>query len=605
MVFLCPLLVLATAGAVWNASRAVAANAYRELGMTSLAAAVYAGQVRRDVLFAVLLGSGLYALGLLVRRYWGAHWSPYLLAAGLLVAVSRILYPDHWAVTMAQWGVPLPGFLWKKEIVAALVAAGVLMLAALWLIRRRFPGLRRPSSPGRPVFLASLAGCCLSIFCLGYFGYYRPREIAAAGGNASVQRLNVLWIALDALRADFVSAYGRRSGTSPHLDALAAEGVLFENAFSQASWTYPSFSTMFTSRSLAELPGGRLDPRAVTAAEIFRNAGFLTRAFVQNPNLDAEFHFHQGFGGYEQFIVRFGPRPVVARAQRYFLEALRENRPVFVFLHVNGVHYPFRADNPFLGQFAPGVKPEDVERANTVMINNGFVGPKPPAETVAVIRQQIEGIYAAAVRDTDEAVGGLLEVLRRAGALENTVIVVGADHGEEFGERGRFGHADSNLHAEITRVPLILHLPKRFGLAGRRVAGPVMNLDILPTLLAVTGLRSPVPLAGSNLLDLASQTPDRLVWSGHQSSVAVRDHRWTFHADHSRTPPQMDWCDRTASPWEDEAIAGEPPQELKRLRLAAETWFQQELTRQARVDPGRGKLSRELVERLRSLGYLR
>lgn len=603
--FLCPVLVLATAGALWNASRAVAANAYRELGMTSLAAAVYAGQVRRDVLFAFLLGGGLYAAGFLVRRWWGVDWSPYLLAAALLAALSRILYPDHWAVTMAQWSLPLPGFLWKKEIVAALLAAGILMLAALWLIRRRFPGLRRPSSPGRPVFLASLAGCCLSIFCLGYFGYFHPREMAPAGGNAPVQRLNVLWIALDALRADFVSAYGRRRGTSPHLDALAAEGVLFENAFSQASWTYPSFSTMFTSRPLAELPGGRLDLRAVTAAEMFQNAGYRTRAFVQNPNLDAEFQFHQGFGGYEQFIVRLGPRPVVARAQRYFLEALRENRPVFVFLHVNGVHYPFRADNPFLGQFAPGVKPEDIERANTVMIDNGFIGPKPPAETVAVIRRQIEGIYAAAVRDTDEAVGGLLEALRPAGALENTVIVVGADHGEEFGERGRFGHAGSNLHAEITRVPLILHLPKRFGLAGRRVAGPVMNLDILPTLLAVAGLRSPVPLAGSNLLDLIRQTPDRLVWSGHRSSVAVRNLRWTFHADYSSTPPRLLWYDRTASPWEDSPITGEPPQETKRLRLAAEMWFQKELTRQARVSPGRGKLSRELVQRLRSLGYLR
>lgn len=599
------MLVLATAGALWNASRAVAANAYRELGMTPLAVAVYAGQVRRDVLFALVLGGSLYAVGLLWRSYRRADWFSYLLATGLLATFSRILFPDHWAATMAQWGLPLPGFLWKKEIVAVLLAAGVLMLAALWLVQRRLLDLRWPSCPARPVFLASLAGCCLSIFCLGYFGYSRWLETAPAAVNAPIQRLNVLWIALDALRADFVSAYGRRSGTSPHLDSLAAGGVLFENAFSQASWTYPSFSTMFTSQSLAELPGGRLDLRAVTAGEVFHSGGYRTRAFVQNPNLDAEFQFHQGFGSYEQFSVRFGPRPVVARAQRYLLEAIRKNRPVFVFLHVNGVHYPFRADNPFLAQFAPGVTPEDIKRANTVMIDNGFTGPKPPPETVGVIRRQIEGIYAAAVRDTDEAVGGLLEVLRRAGALENTVVVVSADHGEEFGERGRFGHADSNLHAEITRVPLILHLPRRFGLAGRRVASPVMNLDVLPTLLALTGLRSPVPLAGSNLVDLASQTSDRLVWSGHQSSVAVRDHRWTFHADYSRTPAVLLWYDRTASPWEDNPIAGEPPQETKRLRLAAETWFQQELTRQARVGPGRGKLSRELVKRLRSLGYLR
>jgi arylsulfatase A-like enzyme len=130
------------------------------------------------------------------------------------------------------------------------------------------------------------------------------------------------------------------------------------------------------------------------------------------------------------------------------------------------------------------------------MISSGFAGLAPPAETVRAIAGRIEMIYAAAVRETDEAVGELLEALRRLGAFDKFVIVVSSDHGEEFGERGRFGHAASNLHAEITRVPLMLRLPKFFGLAGRRVASPVMNLDILPTLLAVTGLHSPVPLMG-------------------------------------------------------------------------------------------------------------
>ena len=124
---------------------------------------------------------------------------------------------------------------------------------------------------------------------------------AAAGcGGSGPGPVNIIWITWDSTRADHLSSYGYPRPTSPHLDALAEQAVLFETAIAQHNWTQPSYASMLTSLHFWQMPGWALSPDNVTLSEILQESGYDTFGFVQNPNLAAELHFDQGFDIYER-----------------------------------------------------------------------------------------------------------------------------------------------------------------------------------------------------------------------------------------------------------------------------------------------------------------
>jgi len=306
--------------------------------------------------------------------------------------------------------------------------------------------------------------------------------------------LNVVWIAIDALRADHLGTYGYARETSPFLDSLAGSAVLFERAISQESYTQASVPSFFTSTYprqhgvLYDHP--RIDvlaPGSLTIAEILRDHGYATAAFVFNPHLHRKYGFDQGFDLYDDHDEGFsteGPlyeRMETARKIRAKLErhlAGEPRRPIFLYLHYRDVHDPYVPPPPFHARFLP----KGIEAVPDLLDVRRFSRRR----DVEVFLSQYDG----EILYTDGVLRTTFERMSELGlSRENTVFVISADHGEEFrephpGDPGGNGHGRT-LHLEQIHVPLLLLAP---GLEQRRIGAWVELTDVTPTLLDLAGI---------------------------------------------------------------------------------------------------------------------
>jgi arylsulfatase A-like enzyme len=339
-------------------------------------------------------------------------------------------------------------------------------------------------------------------------------------GRGRAPRPNVVLYVVDCLRADHVGAYGYARGATPSIDRLAAEGVVFERAYSCAAWTKPSIGCLFTStypwRHGARTLDDSLAHDVTTLAEVFQAAGYATHAWVANPVVDRE---HFGFGrGFDRFLAlarRFAGRNVNAAGAEADAATLNESlvwleqnrrRAFFLYLHSLDLHAPYLPRPPFDAAFA---------------------------RAAATGAERDRDLYDGELAYNDQQIGRLREGLERLGLYEDTVIVVTADHGEEFMEHGTAQHGRS-VYDTLLHVPLVVKLPARRP-ATRRVAAAVGTLDVGPTLLDYAGLPRPPQFEGLSLRGLvegASPAPARPLFAEQlgprQSLYAVRDGRLKY-----------------------------------------------------------------------------
>lgn len=356
---------------------------------------------------------------------------------------------------------------------------------------------------------------------------------------------NVLWIVMDTTRADHLNPYGYDRVTSPSLAKLVSDGVVFENAISQAPWTMPSHFQMVTSR----YDSGKetvLPEEYVTAAEILRDAGYDTGAVLGNFSLGRRSGFAQGFdtvmdGPVMVFFHKFIDKlPVVTAliktgllpadtAVRWlhrhtFLEGVgargsdltnrairwmsaRGDHPFFLFINYMDPHDAFDPPEPYRSRFAEGVEPIkgfvrwDPVR-NRAIDSNTFVRDRLPKFTKEDWQDLID-LYDGEIAFLDAQIGRMFDFLREKGLLDDTIVVVTADHGELFGEHDLAYHFKS-LSEEETHVPLLMRFPKGLP-GGRRVKTPVEVNDVLPTVLSLTKLESPAPMNGESLVALVEE----------------------------------------------------------------------------------------------------
>jgi len=372
----------------------------------------------------------------------------------------------------------------------------------------------------------------------------RSAEVGVSG-----ERPSVLLILVDALRPDHLGCYGYERATSPALDALAAESVLFENAAAVSSWTKPSVPSLFTSLYPAQhgvyegsahgpeeaLESDILPEQATTLAEAFAGCGYSTAAFIHNAQLRGRFGFRQGFELYEE-----DPRDAGEMVDR-LLSWLRERRgadaqPFFAYLHLLDVHWPYE---PPAGMARALGLPESASRDDRGLldaVNDGLATLSP------VQRDDLVARYDAEIRGVDEALGTLREGLEALGLAEEIVLIVTSDHGEAFLEHGTLGHG-RGLYEEMLRIPLLLRLPGSRH-AGTRVAARVTNLDVMPTLLEAAGCGpgGSARLEGRSLLDVARGRGSRPhdgtfaeLRHGRTSRHAVWDDGWKLIRTARRT----------------------------------------------------------------------
>lgn len=345
--------------------------------------------------------------------------------------------------------------------------------------------------------------------------------LAPACGEPEPARPNIVLVSIDSLRPDHLGCYGYGRETSPRIDQLAAEGVRFESAVSTSSWTLPAHAAMFTglydsTHGLYD-NGLRLAPEHRTLAEELKSQGYHTAGFFGGPYLHPTFGLGDGFDVYTSCMTTVaadlgeedlrresrspngrshddvtGPR--TAQEVEAWSSARPEDRPYFLFVHLWDVHYDFIPPEPYDRMFDPDYK-GSIDGRN-------FMGR--PDVNARMDRRDLEhvlALYDGEIRFTDDILGQILDGLRAKGMLENTLVIVTADHGEEFFEHGTKGH-QKTLFDEVVKVPLVMHWPGVLP-AGRTVADQVRLVDILPSVLAATGAKRRPTTAGRDILPLA------------------------------------------------------------------------------------------------------
>lgn len=413
---------------------------------------------------------------------------------------------------------------------------------------------------------------------------------------------SVVLISIDTLRADHLGAYGYGPPTSPRLDALAREGVLFETAVAAAPSTLPSHASIFTSlsphRHGASFAARRpLAESVLTLAEVLKGAGYRTGAFHDGGQIVPELGLGQGFEVYRPIGQdRLAP---VAAAGLAWLDGLKRQEPFFLFLHTYETHLPYTpaaADlalfepEPYTGFLGKGVGHKEMRTVK----NQGL--PLSPADQTHVVAS-----YDAEIHSMDRALGELLEALQARGRLTDTLVVVTSDHGEEFGEHGTWAWHSHTLYEELLRVPLVLRLPADTAgsVSDVRIPELARGIDLAPTVLDVLGLPIPEAFEGRSLLPLIRREPasapfalSLLDGGDPEQDFAVRRERWKLYGERL--------FELEADPGERTDRAPERAEIAEVLRR----YWTRERARGATATGSAIEIEGELRRRLEALGYL-
>ncbi len=309
------------------------------------------------------------------------------------------------------------------------------------------------------------------------------------GGDFSgTQIRNVLLISIDTCRADHLSCYGFLKNTTPNIDAIAADGILFENVISPVPITLPSHSSMLTGtippyHGVHDNYDYRLGESNLTLAEILKDKGFSTGGIVSAFVMGAQFGVDQGFDSFndrfENLQKTDKPERIGTRTSGFAIEWLEEHKDekFFLFLHYFDPHYDYKPPEPFASEFAPD-------------------------------------LYAGEIAYTDYCIGQVIDKLKELGLYDSTLIIITSDHGEMLGEHGESTHS-FYIYQGAVRVPLIFKLPGRD--KSKVITKPVGLIDIVPTICGLLGIDKPDSAQGTDISGYCT---------GKESSV--RDDRYLY-----------------------------------------------------------------------------
>ncbi len=476
---------------------------------------------------------------------------------------------------------------------------------------------------------------------------------AAAKSSAVPRGVIVIWA--DTLRRDHLHTYGYARDTSPELDRMAREGVLFQNNVSQATWTKVATPSLLTSlypatHGVSDF-ADRIPAAATTLAEVFRSNGRATLSMSSILFTGKFTNLHQGF----EELHESGSLPdkQSSKTAREYVDRLlpwltqHRSVPYFVFLHVSDPHDPFKPYPPYDTMWADQSKAREHERQETDVRNfidepllKAFGMPTradlskagfDPEAYVGFNRDWYDG----SIRGMDAEIGRLLERLRSPEFVGQTLVAFVSDHGEEFLEHGRTFHGQS-VYGELANTPLILWGP---GLLpqGRTVAETVETIDVMPTILSLCGLAAPKETQGRSLRPLFTSTGRPAIgeaaaaategWverpaftqkaqtpggggappPNETESFAVTLGGWKLihHTQRRSADPEFELFDAAKDPLNTADLAGAHREIVERLKLLLEAWRKEAVASRIAADEQATKdISPEDLERLRSLGYV-
>jgi arylsulfatase A-like enzyme len=294
---------------------------------------------------------------------------------------------------------------------------------------------------------------------------------------------NVIFVCIDALRADHLGCYGYEKDTSCNIDAFAKENLFFENGYSTTAWTFPSHFSMFTSRyanrnDLLIYPAvRRFSDSYVTLAEKLKSAGYKTAAFVGGGWMAKGLGYEQGFDTY----VTYGRRFEHNQPALFRWLANHASEKFFLFIHGFNTHRPYDAPEALKHKFINEADIPDECRGIT------FADKQPQKFICLKTEKGVDYMcsqYDAEIFYVDILMKRLFDELKKNNLYDNSIIIITSDHGEELLDHGKLDHVNT-LYQELIKVPLIIRLPGR---GGKTVKSKASNLNLLPTLLDILGI---------------------------------------------------------------------------------------------------------------------
>lgn len=540
---------------------------------------------RAEVVALIVAGMLILLMGSFSSRiFWGGGL-PLLIAAPAVITAINLLawlrpsdFKDARGLTLAAviciaaaagsmpllWGLGAIERNRRAQRLGALVLVAMLVLVATVVI----PGLRR-SATALPI------------------------------DGAAKNRPSVLLIVIDTLRADALTPFGADARSTPAIQGLARDSVVFTRVMSAAPWTTPAFASILSSTYPSQHRAGSRDAelgykqslteRIPTIPAVLRDYGYWTGSVLTNAYLGRRFGLNRGFHVYENLLAVEWGHPVLVGLARIglfeipaFVRAPRQTervlnlirrgrssgRPFFVLAHYMDPHLPYRGD-------PGGPAKEDLD-----------------AEA-----------YRSEVRYLDQSLGRLVSELKREGLYDDMLIVLTADHGEELEENrgfGSFGHGHT-LYEEVLHIPLLVKLPRNEN-GGQRRDEPVSSIDVGPTILDHIGIEIPTTFRGTPLLsERATERPifsERTLYGPERKAIILGNRKVVLDLD-DENEPKLRGYDLSVDPQERRPIDVEDAAFhplVEALEAFAEGDVEVEDGERAEIDP-------RLRQRLEALGY--
>jgi arylsulfatase A-like enzyme len=429
---------------------------------------------------------------------------------------------------------------------------------------------------------------------------------------------NVLIAVVDTLRADRLGAYGNPRGLTPFLDSLAARGTVFANAYSTTSWTCPAVASLMTSRYPTQHRvvsfASQLGDDEVTLAETMRPLRYVSGGFSANFRLLSSLGYAQGFDHWEADLkpgaaelsgTELGGQALAWLDRSWNAAA---GRPALLYLQYLEPHAPYAPPDPYRSRFRdPGTDAGDDADLNAKLVSMRW------HELTKADVQRLESLYDGEVATVDEQLRQLFAELERRHFLDRAIVVVTADHGEEFWEHGGLTHGIT-LYNECVHVPLIVVAPGQR--AGQHVTENVSLVDIAPTLVDLLGLPAEPHFEGRSLAPLLRDgapassggvaPPVILQLEPTGYGLDTREHAAGIVQDSSklllRRSGHTEAYDLHADPGEQNANPASLAGAADALARTLET-TQTDLARRASSGEHRAPLDEATREKLRALGY--
>lgn len=519
-------------------------------------------------------------------------------------AMNRILFPFFVA------GAPKFKKLWSWIIlpyviinVGGIIIGLILQLLLKWVMPRS-KGLKSLSYKLFPVKYFGALG----IF--GLVGLFILQTSAKLFAFKESNQPNVLFISIDTLRADHMGLYGYQRDTTPNIDRLKDESLVFLDCFAPSPWTLPSHGSMLSGYTPMVHGATRsiykVHDSVFLLSEVFKQYDYKTAGMVSVPYLSPGYGFSVGFDHY--FFLPFFTGDLLTDMALKIMEAIQE--PFFFFLHIFDPHWPYKPPDEHR-IFGGHKKAEDRDDKMFFQFAKFII------EAPEEVKQDYISLYDAEIHFTDYQLNRIFELLQKRGLWDNTIIVITSDHGEELYDHGFWGHTFF-LYQEALHVPLIIKPHKASGIEPKRISKLVGTIDIAPTILELAGFSFPKEIEGKSLVCLMkgecedSWVERYISYTSEAgcSRMALRDGYlkylqggWCKFADVDLTRPDM-LFDLKTDPLEKNDLSSSQVKILENMQQDLENWLLALNQKWPLRYQKPRKLPKQTEEQLKALGYI-